>query len=333
MDRFPASQQPENRKRSDLDSPELLQELREKGPQGSSNNSLTRRNFFLGGGAALAAMTSGMKLGDSDFHRKANELKSSLEKLYGIRIVMGPPRGEDHIRGDMTKLETYASALTLISQELSMYPLDMIRKVTGKRPLEIRVVDKLTTTSATAFGVSALEADQPVSVGGLMEEQVNGKEESRITLNTSMRLDYQRRTIHHELNHQFSREWEERNQRDRKWARFNSTSVLNPYRPVPAGTYADTPTDDRRFLTLFAGSSAADDQAISAERMMTPRLHADFLDRIENEKDENIKATLVAKYNETIDTYKRWSGGKMDEAFWERIAEQGKKERQKLPKG
>ena len=327
MDRFPAGQQPEKRKRSDLDSPELLQELREKGSQSNSDNAPSRRNFLLGGAAALAAMTSGMKLGDSDFHKKANELKSVLEKLYGVRIVMGPPYGEEHIRGDMTTLETYANTLTLISQEFSKYPLDMIQKVSSKRPLEIRVMDKLATTATTAFEVSARAKGQPVSVGGLMEEEVNGKEETRITLNTSMPPDYLRRTIHHELNHRFSREWEERNQRNRKWSRFNSTSVLNPYRPVPLGTNGDTPTNDRRFLTLFASSSAEEDQAVCAEWVMTPRLHADFLERIENEQDGNIKAILAAKYDEIIDTYKRWSSGKIDAAFWNRIAEQGKKEK------
>ena len=327
MDRFPAGQQPEKRKRSDLDSPELLQELREKGSQSNPDNAPSRRNFLLGGAAALAAMTSGMKLGDSDFHKKANELKSVLEKLYGVRIVMGPPYGEEHIRGDMTTLETYANTLTLISQEFSKYPLGMIRKVTGKRTLEVRVVDKLTSTATTASEVSAQEKEHPVTVSGLMEELGNGNEGTRITLNTSLQAANLRRTIHHELNHRFSREWEDWSRHTRKWARHNSTSVLNPYRPVPLGTKADAPTNDRRFLTLFASSSAEEDQAVCAEWMMTPRLHADFLERIENEQDGNIKAILAAKYDEIIDTYKRWSSGKIDAAFWHRIAEQGKKEK------
>ena len=331
MDRYrnererPAPQ--EKRKRSGLDSPELLQELREKGSESNSDGAPSRRNFLLGGGAAVIAMTSGMKVGDSDFHKKANELKGVLEKLYGVRIVMGPPHGEEHIRGDMTKLERYADVLTLISQEFSKYPLGMIRKVTGKRTLEIRVVDKLTITETAAFEVSAEGKDRPAGMSGLMEELGNGNEGTRITLNASLQAANLRRTIHHELNHRFSREWEDWSRHTRKWARHNSTSVLNPYRPVPLGTKADAPTKDRRFLTLFASSSAEEDQAVCAEWMMTPRLHADFLERIENERDENIKAVLVAKYDEIIDTYKRWSSGKIDEAFWKRIADQGKKEK------
>lgn len=331
MDRFPANQQPEKSKRSDLDSPKLLHELRERGVKQTSKGEVSRRDFLFGAGAAAATAVIGLdrvQIGDSDFHKKVNEFKGGLEKLYGVRIVMGPPHGEEHIRGDITTLKTYADTLTLISQEFSKYPLGMIQKVSNKRRLEIRVMDKLASTETASFDVSAQAKNQPVAVGGLMEEKVNGKEEARITLNTSVQAAYLRRVLHHELNHRFSREWEGWNQRTRKWARFNSTSVLNPYRPVPLGTKGDTPTRDRRFLTLFASSSAEEDQAVCAEWMMTPRLHADFLERIEDEQDENIKAILAAKYDEIIDTYKRWSGGKINEAFWQAIIDQGHKEKQ-----
>ncbi len=302
----------------------------------SEKRVFTRRNILLGGAALVAAgaADSGQlgpfanflvkPLGELDYHAKANEFKEILERNYGIKLIMGPQPGQQRFTGDMVLLEKYKSVMELIAQELSHYPPEMIREIGKGRVFEIRVIDNFYVKGAfvglqsSDKAAKATAVAQPIAEDGI----------TRLSLEANESELLQRRTIHHELNHFFAAKWENWERRNEKWTAFHEKISPNPYEPVPSGTtpYTPAPPGKRYSLTYYASSAAQEDEAVCAEWMMTPWLHFEFRNRIATEQDKNVRDTLLAKYNETIENYRIWSRGKMDKAFWERIYQQGLKE-------
>ncbi|OGG69045.1 hypothetical protein A3C20_03555 [Candidatus Kaiserbacteria bacterium RIFCSPHIGHO2_02_FULL_55_25] len=293
----------------------------------------TRRNVVLGGAALAAAGAAeatglnpftnflGKPLGELDYHTKANEFKRILEQRYGIRLSMGPQQGQDRVLGDPMLLEKYRTVMEVIADELSKYPPEMLQKIGKDRVFEIRVIDNLYLKAPED---AVLPGVTKITGGNAQWHAKDGA--TRISLKANETERQLRRNIHHELNHIFSFEWQDQNARDRRWVRLNSETSRNPYVEVPEDVEPDTPTDDRRFLSLNASSKAEEDQAVCAEWMMTPLLHAEFLTRWRDEQDQDVKNALAAKYIETKNNYLNWSGGKIDDAFWQVIIKRGEEE-------
>ncbi len=237
------------------------------------------------------------------------------------------PLGQQ-VLGKSVGLDRYRDSLRVILEEILIYPPEIFRNAFGLREFEIRLIDKLEFTyreglSSKGEGASATM----VNIAGIAPFSAS-EHSPRIGIDTRNSTDHQRQMIHHELNHKFSEK--ESKVIGEKWRLLHAQATNSPYRKrnFSSGHGYDAPAE-AYFLTLYAGSNAAEDQATCAEYMLIPKLHMKFLDRWRNEKDKVAKEILAAKYNQVKSEYYQWSGGKMGDKFWENIYHKGLKLRER----
>src|SRR3989344_5914302 len=255
MDRFSAAKLQSgetNKKPRENRAPDIDvrgQQIRDPDVQPENPHLLTRRSVLVGGAALMAAEAAeskqlnplinllGKPLGELDYHAEVNKFKDALEREYGIKLIMGPQPGQKRVTGDVMLLEKYKSVMEVIAQELSFYPPEMIRNIGRGQPFEIRVMDSLylkgpfTGLQSSGERISITAHAQPIAEDGM----------ARLSLNVSESQDLQRRSIHHELNHFFTANWENWDRRNEKWTAFHKKISPNPYAQVPPETTTDTP--------------------------------------------------------------------------------------------
>lgn len=304
---------------------------------------LSRRNFLIGGGALAAAATVDYvekvsplaewlddKIeGQYDYDALVKEAKRILKKEYSVELLMGRENDQEDILGDPVSLEQYRESLRVLVHGIKRYPPEMIQKVGEGRGFKIRILRQLRARHVGGHNPTH------TSFAGIRRGTRQGIAEE-IIIDADQQLDFQARIVHHELNHSFAGTWQSWQERDNRWIGFHAKINQNPYRPQ-ASYGADHPAPERHFLTDYAGTMPVEDQAVSAEWMMTPALMTVFLDRWRNETDQNVKDILAWKYNETKNNYAVWSNGKLGEPFWQSLVDQGYKDRktqlEKAPNG
>lgn len=303
---------------------------------------VSRRSFLTGGAALavglavdnigkfspLAKWLDDKVVGQFDYDEIVKEAKAYMKERYNVNLVMGREKSQEHVLGNPLALERYRVVLRVITQEMSKYPPDMVRKIGENDGFEIRVIEDLAIVGATT-GVSS--NNRANRLGGLAPALTQGKA-AQFILDSSQPEYFLRQTVHHELNHRCATKWENREKRDKQWIGFHAKVSPNPYRRVPPGTGSDVPSEKGYFLTQYASSAPVEDEATCAEHMMTPSLMVAFIEKWKNEKDKNTKDILALKYLQTKKNYAEWSEGKMGDVFWQSIIDQGYKEKQNTQK-
>ena len=295
---------------------------------------MSRRSLLTGGAALavglavdnigkfspLAKWLDDKVVGQFDYDEAVKEAKGFLKERYGINLVMGNEKDQDEFRGDPVALERYRVTLRLIVQEMSKYPPEMIHKIAEGRGLEIRVVDNLFVKEGQQ------ESRREFRAGGLAPFLEQGKV-AQLILDAGYAEHHQRAMVHHELNHRASQKWENQTERNKKWVGFHSkVSARSPYRKKREGAKDYDTTPERFFVIEYAATHPQEDEAVCAEMMMNPLRHLEFLNLWRNEQDKNVKDVLAVKYVETKRNYLNWSGGKIDDAFWQAIIKRGEEE-------
>lgn len=304
---------------------ELARASEEAGP------SLSRRGFLLGsfafaGAAALDWHGKHSPLskwlddtigeGQYGYDAAVREARSYMKERYGIELFMGQEPGQDEETGNTVRLERYRNIIRALIEEMVHYPPEMVRKAGEHSPIRIRIIDSLHVKGP----IAAMPDNTGVRLGGLVTVEGHG---TRFSLDAALTDESLHRNVHHEMNHVFSRAFEEQRSRDQHWTRMHQKLTNAPYCPVGPNVHAHTPPRSPYFLTEYASSAAVEDEAVCAEWMMTPRLMVEFLDRWRNEKNPRVKEILGAKFSETQRNYFTWSGGLIGKAFWEDIIKQG----------
>ncbi len=331
--RPPAEVLRERARKGEWDPDIWYQQMMDSGMVATEEDALiSRRKFLLGAGAVAATLVidnvgkftplakwlDDKVVGQYDYDAEVSRAKSYLKERYGIDLVMGEDKNREQILGDPVTLEKYRTTLRILFQEISKYPPEMIHKMREGRVFEIRIVH-------TLYRKDIGNPDIPPKRVAGTALWPSEKGPTRVALDAGFDEFFQRKNIHHELNHKFAeRNWQER---DKKWVSFHAAVSVKPYHPESANVSSDVMAEERYFLTKYASSAPPEDQAVCAEWMMTPSLHVIFLDRWRNEKDPVTKDILAAKYIETKKNYSDWSDGKIGDAFWESIIAQGEKER------
>lgn len=310
-------------------------ENRTGGDDTKEKKSFSRREFLIGVGTTLILAPFAAKLlgefetleefltGKMDGHdldEVVIESKKMLHDKYGIELIMAIDPKSGEIVAKKVELEKYKVALRILLTELLKYPPEMIRKETeGKSPV-IQIGEKLQSWSSS---------DQKYGpVAGVFFPPAK-KRRLRIGLNTSEDPENFGKTIHHEFNHAFV------DNRDvaqaRKWKGFLTTKREEDPYPMYYSMASKGKPDSvpSFFLTEYAAKSVSEDQAVTAEYMMTPHLHLEFMQRITASKDPDVIRILSLKYNAIKNEYKEWSGGKIDQKFWDNMIKRGIEERDK----
>ena len=304
---------------------------------------LSRRTLLTGGAALAVTLT--MKpsdlgklspsptspddriVGQFDHDSEVRWIHRHMKERYGMDFAQGPEKGQKEILGRVPSLEKYKTTLRLTKEEMLKYPPDMIRKIGEGRGFETRAIENLSTTARIA---GMYDTDQR-EMSSFALPLVPGKP-TQLLINPRVSEVFQRQTLHHDLNHHLSTKLGNPQERDRKWTALHKKVSQNPYRRVAGdtgikGVRADTPPTERYFLTKYASATPEEDQAVCAEWMLTPRLHAEFVRRRDNDPDEKVREILAAKYEQVIADYSEWSDGEMGRPFWDGIYRKGLEEK------
>ncbi|HEY4488230.1 MAG TPA: twin-arginine translocation signal domain-containing protein [Candidatus Paceibacterota bacterium] len=327
---------------------EVMRRMDKEGFTDKGREQLTRRKFLQMGAAAVAAPALGAldysggytKLGrflNDTFEGQYNydefvaDSKKFLKERYGVELIMGGTGEVDPstaIHGDPVTIEHYRKTLKVVVKEMQRYqPPTIVRDMLLPHAPRIRI--------AINMKVAVREGDalRKVLVGGAAPLIAFGGTHSEIGIDASEDESYIARTVHHEINHKLVRKSDFRNL-EQSWTALHSTITSKPY--PERGKYErqpgsnDRPSSERYFLTAHAKINPFEDMAVCAEYMLTPLLHVEFIERWRNERDPKVKAILAKKYIQTQYNYEKWSGGKMNQAYWAKIKQEGYAERKRL---
>lgn len=321
--------------------------LREDGTERPAFSDLPRmsRRQFIGGIAGLAAGPAVIAAsvdyagkysplarwlddkieGQFDYDEVVKEAKEFFWNRYRMTLMMGMKNNEHpRYRGDDVELLQYRESLKVLMQEMSLYPGAMIRKAGSDQGLRMRLAQKLQYHTKNDKGEMEWQdcgGAAPFFKPGVQRE---------IFIGIDNALSFQRRTLHHELNHIFSYSWQHEAQRTATWIGFHKDVTSTPYRGLNLQAPADPPPDARYFLTGYAASNVLEDQATTAEWMMTPDLMAEYWYRWSTEKDQTVKKILEMKYTETTKNYEDWSDGQITKSFWQAMGDRGNEQRTRM---
>lgn len=293
---------------------------------------ISRRAFLAGAGALAAAATmdnvtkysrlakwlDDQFVGQYNYDEAVKDAKAFLKERYKIDLFVGDGKQEEDVKADPTTLEKYRASLRIIVEEFSKYPPEMIQVLGEGRGFHVRIVEGLMIRTAPGSNIGR-------RVGGAAP-WLREKRPAQILLQATETPVQQARLVHHELNHRAANHWENSEERDKKWISFHATVTDAPYRPVRPEVDGNEAASESYFLTEYAAQSPIEDEATCAEFMMVPSLHQQFIEQWNNTSDSASKDILTKKYVETMRNYHTWSNGKIDEAFWHKIIEEGRRQ-------
>lgn len=309
----------------------------------SEESLLSRRKFLLGGAALVATAALDWKekystlakflddtVGEGQYNYDGviQEARGYFKEQYGIDLLVGSEKGQEEYLGDKPSIETYRMTLRVLREELSYYPPEMIRAIGEGRGFDIRAMDR----------PSQRAPQNPKHPGTVERMRIAGDapvlqegKAAQLILATDEPESFQRRTVHHELNHRLGEKWQTWGERRATWQNFHANVSGSPYHPGREGLDFHAKAPEEEFLNVLASTDPLEEQAVCAEYMMTPALHFEFVERWKNQQDPKVKNVLAKAYRETMGNYAKWSGGKLDEKFWRTMYNKGKEEHDKQP--
>ena len=267
-------------------------------------------------------------LGQYDYDEVVTEAKRYFSEKYGATLMVGSDEQSNSnadVRATPVELDRYKRAIQVLMQEFAAYKSpETLRAIGESSGFEVRIAKQVKWRKKgsereydEAAGLTlGLELGKPAVAyvdAGQAESSWPG-------------------IIHHELTHGLSARWEIPAERNDQWIKMHAALGGYPYRFRPDGTMGQKTASlelKECFLTDYARESPAEDQAVCAEYLMVPELHVEFLRKIQNTKFPRAKRILVEKYLVTKENFKQWSGGKMDDAYWDAIITEGLKGREK----
>ena len=242
---------------------------------------------------------------EADSDEIAQTMVDFIKSGYGIDVVNGEPPDLD-ISGESLSIYDFRRMLDVVISELDKYPPDMFKAedLTMYISATIQAHHGVAEKSALAGHAASLWLPKMKNV--VIGAQVVGVQS----------------TIHHELFHikdmpladasdtyfrllhkECGRCGAYGNERDR--AAYAAAS--NPARKTPF------------FASAYASTSPREERAVIAEMLMMPDTHNALMTRIEHERDPDARAIMAKKVAHVKQLYERWSGGEMDERYWDRL--------------
>jgi len=298
----------------------------------SLNKSLSRRDFIRiggGGGVALALALgiggrSNIEVGRSGLQNKIEaydaktaEILASFRERHGFEVVFEDYNYESYLQCLEGKalvdgaIVRSAVALPRVNQRqaiedienfLYIFPPNFISEKAGLEKLNF-VSDYSVLRSQK--GGCKVEWN---FIGGF-----NDEEPERINIEFSNFPSVNQSILIHELHHQLDFQAGQFNLEDELWKR-------SEYRKNnPKSSYASFPKDiEDTFFTRYSMNRTADDRSEIAELLF---FRNDYIQWRYQQVSAEARKVLEAKVAKVKDYYKRWSNGRMDDQFWQDLAD------------
>lgn len=322
----------ERARRGEWDTDIWLQQMIDAGFARTDQDMRMSRRAFLKLGGAVAISLAGVGALDHfyfknlakfldertgkpqyDYDAAINEARTFIKTVYGANLIVGvekEQKEQKEVEGKHTAIEKCRVTMRLLMQEIKRYPPEMILKIGEGRGFEIRIADDLKARTGNPQNKA-----ERWTYGGIAPLLKTGKPAS-ITLSTQEIESQQRVNFHHELNHRFAEKFQNPHERNEKWKAMHQGITGDPYIGYTAARDGNELASPGYFLKRYASAAPIEDQAVCAEFIMTPKLHAAFKELIQAMPEGRTRIILQAKYDETIKNYFDWSDGKLDEGFW-----------------
>jgi len=271
-----------------------------------THKKISRRDFLeltgvaLGGYIAYRYDDVLTGLFGNEYDRFAEQAKSYLKTRYKLDVFVGLPENDNIITGTNLNKYELSRGLGLVMEEIIKYPLDFFEK----------------------NGVTAIRFLNDVKIGG--KDYYGGFAGLEGTIGIAyaarpfeLQREYFRAVFHHELFHILDYKDGGFDQDNQQWRDLHQCGC-QLYREIGGRDNsegaASSPID--WFLNDYGQRNPIEDRAEFGRFMMTPRLHQRLNQRINDERDPKTRSILEDKYRLTVESYKKWSGGLMDEKYW-----------------
>jgi len=233
------------------------------------------------------------------------EARAFLSDNYGIEVTTGET-WDPTVFGEKIPQELAADMLEVIIEEVGKYPPDFFKRNKLHRiHLLANAEEGLFLHTKPIRGIfQRLQKDSIILSYG----------------NGDMKL--LREVFHHELFHLLDYADGGFDQDDQRWRDMQKDCRCLPYGfdplHLPSDVEAEVP-----FSTQYGSTSPSEDRAEFGSIMMTPEKHLQLLRRISGTSSAKVETVLLKKYSEIKAMYLRWSGGAMDDSYWQRLITQG----------
>lgn len=286
---------------------------------GLEKKGLTRRQFLKNAGKIAAVGTAahlGILEGSALYGKRKwlldalaketehagiiQRAKDFLSTNYGVTVTLGESWDPVSFSDELPTAEAIASLRVLI-EELGKYPPDFFKR------------NKL----------SSIRIGTNIHIGPFfwakrVAGSFNFNPFSPVLLSFDGDLEYFRMTIHHELHHMLDYRDGGFEDDDKRWIEIHENCACGVYGKEKAESQDIKSFLHGSFATSYGASHPTEDRAEFAAMMMVPFLHFILQERMRDEKEKG-GSVLAMKYESIKDAYKRWSGGKMDDSYWNAI--------------
>lgn len=216
-----------------------------------------------------------------------------IESTYGIQALNGEPFST-YVSGAKLEEHELRDALAITIGELAKYPPDFFKRNHISAINYVKDLVYYEKREKNHLGVAL------ASTGTIVLEYTERK--------------FVQQTLHHEVVH--IADFHEAEELDHEWYALHKQCDCGVYGDnVPPNERVD---NEKYFLDRRAQENPAESRAQLGEYMMMPLRHEVLLVDRMRKKDKPAEL-LREKYADMKANYLRWSGGKMDDAFWERL--------------
>lgn len=231
------------------------------------------------------------------------QAKETIKNEYSLDVYNGQPENDPGITGSELSRYELARGLGLVMEEIIKYPQDFFKK----------------------NGVTAIRFLNNVKVNGLDYYGGYADLEGTIGLayhadpaDTNGNREYARGVFHHELFHILDYKDGGYDRDNYEWEIMHNCSC-QPYREIGGRDPLEDPPPSPAnwFVDLYGRRNSVEDRAVFGQTVMISDAHKHLIKLIHSESDDTARNILTKKYTTTLGYYKKWSGGSMDNQYWE----------------
>ncbi len=235
------------------------------------------------------------------------QAQKTIAETYGINTHNGETHHIDTV-GTNLERDELRDTLRVVMEELAKYPCDFFRRNTIKAMHFVKNLAKYETEDI----FKGKKIWEKRHIGGrswwkLKEILLLYYPHQKKTDHPSMRG-----TLHHEITHIL--DGHERSKLDKKWISLHEkhSRVCGTYTGKGEGPISPC------FVSAYGSTSPTEERAEFAEIFMLPQRHKEFLARLANAPKE-AQLVLKKKYSDMKENFLRWSGGVMNDAYWDAL--------------
>lgn len=234
-----------------------------------------------------------------------------LQQMYGIRLEFGVHSERENISpgeywtGTGLSTEEARRAIAATFTVLGRYPLDFF---TRNRLPSVTIVKELVQIQREGFSETRLDW------GGVAQHNQNA-----IIVEHSSELSIFESALHHEIFHILEGRDGDSTKKNQRWKQI--------LQDCGCGEYGVQNPEELRypFVTDYGTTGPNEDRAEFAAALLEPFEHYHLVKRMQKE-EPSARRALELKIQSTKEDYLRWSGGSMNQTYWDEIIALGRQQ-------